>query len=155
MAEICLSCFSSLKSKELSPVIGHKAIQVAGPTVPLSSSPQSSSQSPHSTEHSPHTLRKGGTLFYFMCYIQEGSSNYNLPFQVPKSWPRLLPRSPTASLVGCLISPQVSLRQSACPQRLLARLLHMDWSALQGKWHHPAPGRPHLGQHTPFHPHHP
>ncbi|XP_060882269.1 rho GTPase-activating protein 44 isoform X5 [Labrus mixtus] len=49
----------SLKSKELSPVIGHKAIQVAGPTVPPSSSPQSSSQSPHSTEHSPHTLRKG------------------------------------------------------------------------------------------------
>nr|XP_043907135.1 rho GTPase-activating protein 44 isoform X6 [Solea senegalensis] len=53
--------FCSLKSKELSPVIGHKAIQVAGPTVPpsCSSSPQSSSQSPHSTEHSPHTLRKG------------------------------------------------------------------------------------------------
>ncbi|XP_044037720.1 rho GTPase-activating protein 44 isoform X6 [Siniperca chuatsi] len=49
----------SLKSKELSPVIGHKAIQVAGPTVPPSSSPQSSIQSPHSTEHSPHTLRKG------------------------------------------------------------------------------------------------
>ncbi|XP_027141587.1 rho GTPase-activating protein 44 isoform X4 [Larimichthys crocea] len=49
----------SLKSKELSPVIGHKAIQVAGPTVPPSSSPQSSSQCPHSTEHSPHTLRKG------------------------------------------------------------------------------------------------
>ncbi|XP_063760955.1 rho GTPase-activating protein 44 isoform X2 [Eleginops maclovinus] len=50
---------SSFKSKELSPVIGHKAIQVAGPTVPPSCSPQSSSQSPHSTEHSPHTLRKG------------------------------------------------------------------------------------------------
>ncbi|XP_030262721.1 rho GTPase-activating protein 44 isoform X7 [Sparus aurata] len=49
----------SLKSKELSPVIGHKGIQVAGPTVPPSSSPQTSSQSPHSTEHSPHTLRKG------------------------------------------------------------------------------------------------
>ncbi|XP_062294205.1 rho GTPase-activating protein 44 isoform X2 [Scomber scombrus] len=49
----------SLKSKELSPVIGHKAIQVAGPTVPPNSSPQSCSQSPHSTEHSPHTLRKG------------------------------------------------------------------------------------------------
>ena len=75
MDDICPSCFSSLKSKELSPVIGHKAIQVAGPTVPGSSSPQSSSQSPHSTEHSPHTLRKGRTLFavklYFhstMCY---------------------------------------------------------------------------------------
>ncbi|XP_029013680.1 rho GTPase-activating protein 44 isoform X4 [Betta splendens] len=53
---------SSLKSKELSPVIGHKGIQVAGPTVPPSSSPQSSSQSPHSTEHSPHTLRKGQRL---------------------------------------------------------------------------------------------
>ncbi|XP_015251642.1 PREDICTED: rho GTPase-activating protein 44-like isoform X4 [Cyprinodon variegatus] len=50
---------SSLKSKELSPVIGHKGIQVASPTVPPSCSLQSSSQSPHSTEHSPHTLRKG------------------------------------------------------------------------------------------------
>ncbi|KAM8824853.1 rho GTPase-activating protein 44 isoform 3-T3 [Synchiropus picturatus] len=49
----------SLKSKELSPVIGHKAIQVASPTVPPNCSPQCSSQSPHSTEHSPHTLRKG------------------------------------------------------------------------------------------------
>ncbi|XP_041861137.1 rho GTPase-activating protein 44 isoform X5 [Melanotaenia boesemani] len=50
----------TLKSKELSPVIGHKAIQVAVPTVPpSSSSPQSSNQSPHSTEQSPHTLRKG------------------------------------------------------------------------------------------------
>ncbi|XP_015251643.1 PREDICTED: rho GTPase-activating protein 44-like isoform X5 [Cyprinodon variegatus] len=49
----------SLKSKELSPVIGHKGIQVASPTVPPSCSLQSSSQSPHSTEHSPHTLRKG------------------------------------------------------------------------------------------------
>ncbi|XP_077939820.1 rho GTPase-activating protein 44 isoform X8 [Gasterosteus aculeatus] len=49
----------SLKSKELSPVIGHKAIQVAGPTVPPSCSPHSSIQSLHSTEHSPHTLRKG------------------------------------------------------------------------------------------------
>ncbi|XP_061893196.1 rho GTPase-activating protein 44 isoform X4 [Entelurus aequoreus] len=50
---------SSLKSKELSPVIGHKAIQVASPTVPPNCSPQSSSQYPHSTEHSPHNLRKG------------------------------------------------------------------------------------------------
>nr|XP_040046719.1 rho GTPase-activating protein 44 isoform X1 [Gasterosteus aculeatus aculeatus] len=49
----------SLKSKELSPVIGHKAIQVAGPTVPPSCSLHSSIQSLHSTEHSPHTLRKG------------------------------------------------------------------------------------------------
>ncbi|XP_077384506.1 rho GTPase-activating protein 44 isoform X2 [Festucalex cinctus] len=50
---------SSLKSKELSPVIGHKGIQVASPTVPPNSSPQTSSQCPHSTEHSPHSLRKG------------------------------------------------------------------------------------------------
>lgn len=55
--------FSSLKSKELSPVIGHKGIQVAVPTVPPTTSPQSSSQSPHSTEHSPHTLRKGEHLY--------------------------------------------------------------------------------------------
>uniref|UniRef100_A0A1A8EKE1 Rho GTPase-activating protein 44 n=1 Tax=Nothobranchius korthausae TaxID=1143690 RepID=A0A1A8EKE1_9TELE len=44
----------SFKSKELSPVIGHKAIQVASPTVP-----PSSSHSPLSTDQSPHTLRKG------------------------------------------------------------------------------------------------
>ncbi|XP_030646099.1 rho GTPase-activating protein 44 [Chanos chanos] len=49
---------STLKSKELSPVIGHKAVQVTGPTVPPVSGQQSSSQSPHSAEHSPHTLRK-------------------------------------------------------------------------------------------------
>ncbi|XP_049324054.1 rho GTPase-activating protein 44 isoform X6 [Astyanax mexicanus] len=47
----------TLKSKELSPVIGHKAVQVAGPTVPPVGQ-QSNSQSPHSAEHSPHTLRK-------------------------------------------------------------------------------------------------
>ena len=51
--------FSTLKSKELSPVIGHKAVQVAGPTVPPAGGQQSCSQSPHSTEHSPHTLRQG------------------------------------------------------------------------------------------------
>ncbi|XP_061606553.1 rho GTPase-activating protein 44 isoform X6 [Phyllopteryx taeniolatus] len=49
----------SLKSKELSPVIGHKGIQVASPTVPPSCSPQSGSQCPRSAEHSPHSLRKG------------------------------------------------------------------------------------------------
>uniref|UniRef100_A0A8C6VZY4 Rho GTPase-activating protein 44 n=1 Tax=Nothobranchius furzeri TaxID=105023 RepID=A0A8C6VZY4_NOTFU len=42
------------RSKELSPVIGHKAIQVASPTVH-----PSSSHSPLSTDQSPHTLRKG------------------------------------------------------------------------------------------------
>ncbi|KAL2100908.1 hypothetical protein ACEWY4_002669 [Coilia grayii] len=49
---------STLKSKELSPVIGHKAIQVPVPTVPPPGGQQSSSQSPHSAEHSPLTLRK-------------------------------------------------------------------------------------------------
>ncbi|XP_017561430.1 rho GTPase-activating protein 44 isoform X5 [Pygocentrus nattereri] len=49
---------STLKSKELSPVIGHKAVQVTGPTVPPVGGQQSNSQSPHSAEHSPHTLRK-------------------------------------------------------------------------------------------------
>ncbi|KAM9456842.1 rho GTPase-activating protein 44 isoform 2-T2 [Clarias gariepinus] len=49
---------STLKSKELSPVIGHKAVQAAGQTVPPVGQ-QSNSQSPHSAEHSPHTLRKG------------------------------------------------------------------------------------------------
>uniref|UniRef100_A0A1A8L950 Rho GTPase-activating protein 44 n=2 Tax=Nothobranchius pienaari TaxID=704102 RepID=A0A1A8L950_9TELE len=44
----------SFKSKELSPVIGHKAIQVASPTVH-----PSSSHSPLSADQSPHTLRKG------------------------------------------------------------------------------------------------
>ncbi|XP_012986723.1 rho GTPase-activating protein 44 isoform X5 [Esox lucius] len=49
----------TLKSKESSPVIGHKAVQVAAPVVPPGVGQLSSSQSPHSTEHSPHTLRKG------------------------------------------------------------------------------------------------
>ncbi|XP_073670152.1 rho GTPase-activating protein 44 isoform X2 [Paramisgurnus dabryanus] len=48
---------STLKSKELSPVIGHKAMQAAGATVPPVCGQQSNSQSPHSAEHSPHTLR--------------------------------------------------------------------------------------------------
>lgn len=152
--------FSSLKSKELSPVIGHKAIQVAGPTVPPSSSPQSSSQSPHSTEHSPHTLCKGRALFKLNldCNVSvcAGSSNIiMLSFQALKSWPRLLPRYPTASLVGCLTSPQVSLHRSACPRRLPAHLLHTDWFAHLGKWRHPAQGRPRLGRRTHFRPHRP
>ncbi|KAG7259416.1 LOW QUALITY PROTEIN: hypothetical protein CRUP_038536 [Coryphaenoides rupestris] len=46
---------SALKNKELSsPVIGHKGIQVPGPTVPLGVLPQLGS-----TDHSPHALRKG------------------------------------------------------------------------------------------------
>ncbi|XP_045077406.1 rho GTPase-activating protein 44-like isoform X3 [Coregonus clupeaformis] len=49
----------TLRSKESSPVIGHKGVQVAGPMVPPGVGQQSCSQSPHSTEHSPHTLRKG------------------------------------------------------------------------------------------------
>ncbi|XP_068074216.2 rho GTPase-activating protein 44 isoform X11 [Danio rerio] len=49
---------STLKSKELSPVIGHKAVQASGSTVPPVGGQQSNSQSPHSAEHSPHTLRK-------------------------------------------------------------------------------------------------
>ncbi|XP_051570853.1 rho GTPase-activating protein 44-like [Myxocyprinus asiaticus] len=49
---------STLKSKELSPVIGHKAMQASGATVPTVCGQQSNSQSPHSAEQSPHTLRK-------------------------------------------------------------------------------------------------
>nr|XP_046189435.1 rho GTPase-activating protein 44-like [Oncorhynchus gorbuscha] len=49
----------TLRSKESSPVIGHKGVQVAGPTAPPGVGQQSCSQSPHSTEHSPHTMRKG------------------------------------------------------------------------------------------------
>uniref|UniRef100_A0A8C1QER2 Rho GTPase-activating protein 44 n=1 Tax=Cyprinus carpio TaxID=7962 RepID=A0A8C1QER2_CYPCA len=52
-----VSLSSTLKSKELSPVIGHKAMQASGVTVPPVSGQQSNSQSPHSAEHSPHTLR--------------------------------------------------------------------------------------------------
>ncbi|XP_060748738.1 rho GTPase-activating protein 44 isoform X6 [Tachysurus vachellii] len=51
---------STLKSKELSPVIGHKAMQAAGQPVPPVGQ-QSNSQSPHSAEHSPHTLRKAAS----------------------------------------------------------------------------------------------
>lgn len=66
---ICLFLFfSTLKSKELSPVIGHKPIQVPGPVAPPSCSPQSSSQSPLSTEHSPHTLRKGLLCLYVIFF---------------------------------------------------------------------------------------
>ncbi|PWA17827.1 hypothetical protein CCH79_00008351 [Gambusia affinis] len=118
---------SSLKSKELSPVIGHKGIQVASPTVPPSCSPQSSSQSPHSTEHSPHALRKGSKKLApvppKVPYAQTGGmsdqstgqpspvslsptppstpSPYGLtcpPGQVPPSSPGQTPLGPTHSL---------------------------------------------------------
>ncbi|XP_027897404.1 rho GTPase-activating protein 44 isoform X1 [Xiphophorus couchianus] len=118
---------SSLKSKELSPVIGHKGIQVASPTVPPSCSPQSSSQSPHSTEHSPHALRKGSKKLApvppKVPYAQSGGmsdqstgqpspvslsptppstpSPYGLtcpPGQVPPSSPGQTPLGPTHSL---------------------------------------------------------
>ena len=45
------SVLSTLKNKELSPVIGQKGIQ---------GTMTSSGQSPHS-EHSPHSLRRGNT----------------------------------------------------------------------------------------------
>lgn len=112
---------------------------------------------PQSTAHTPFA-KVGPSLklnLYFNLTMCAGGSNNTLFFQVLKSWPRLLPRSPTASLVGCLTSPQVSLHQSACPRRLPAHLLHTDWSAHQGKWRHPAQGRPHLGRHTHFRPHRP
>uniref|UniRef100_A0A096LRF2 Rho GTPase-activating protein 44 n=1 Tax=Poecilia formosa TaxID=48698 RepID=A0A096LRF2_POEFO len=118
---------SSLKSKELSPVIGHKGIQVASPTVPPSCSPQSSSQCPHSTEHSPHALRKGSKKLApvppKVPYAQSGGmsdqstgqpspvslsptppstpSPYGLtcpPGQVPPSSPGQTPLGPTHSL---------------------------------------------------------
>ncbi|XP_014855937.1 PREDICTED: rho GTPase-activating protein 44-like isoform X3 [Poecilia mexicana] len=117
----------SLKSKELSPVIGHKGIQVASPTVPPSCSPQSSSQCPHSTEHSPHALRKGSKKLApvppKVPYAQSGGmsdqstgqpspvslsptppstpSPYGLtcpPGQVPPSSPGQTPLGPTHSL---------------------------------------------------------
>ncbi|XP_032442889.1 rho GTPase-activating protein 44 isoform X4 [Xiphophorus hellerii] len=117
----------SLKSKELSPVIGHKGIQVASPTVPPSCSPQSSSHSPLSTEHSPHALRKGSKKLApvppKVPYAQSGGmsdqstgqpspvslsptppstpSPYGLtcpPGQVPPSSPGQTPLGPTHSL---------------------------------------------------------
>ncbi|KAM4717199.1 rho GTPase-activating protein 44 isoform 3-T3 [Anableps anableps] len=117
----------SLKSKELSPVIGHKGIQVASPTVPPSCSLQSCSQSPHSTEHSPHALRKGSKKLApvppKVPYTQSGGmsdqstgqpspvslsptppstpSPYGLtcpPGQVPPSSPGQTPLGPTHSL---------------------------------------------------------
>ncbi|KAJ8345940.1 hypothetical protein SKAU_G00301330 [Synaphobranchus kaupii] len=48
---------SSLKNKELSPMVGHKGIQVPGPTVPPTVCPPGGAQALPS-EHSPHTLRK-------------------------------------------------------------------------------------------------
>lgn len=119
--------------------------------------PAASPPTPQSTVHTPFakvepSLKRS---LYFHLTMCAGSSNDPLSLQVPKSWPQLLPRSPTVSLVGCLTSPQVSLHQSACPQRRPAHLLHMDWSALQGKCHQPAQGKPHLGLHTHFPPHRP
>ncbi|KAF0032776.1 hypothetical protein F2P81_015066 [Scophthalmus maximus] len=94
--------FCSLKSKELSPVIGHKGIQVAGPTVPPSSSPQSSSQSPHSTEHSPHTLRKGSKKLApvppKVPYGQSGGMSDQSTGQVPPSSPGQTPLGAPHSL---------------------------------------------------------
>uniref|UniRef100_A0A3P9N747 Rho GTPase-activating protein 44 n=1 Tax=Poecilia reticulata TaxID=8081 RepID=A0A3P9N747_POERE len=93
---------SSLKSKELSPVIGHKGIQVASPTVPPSCSPQSSSQSPHSTEHSPHALRKGSKKLApvppKVPYAQSGGMSDQSTGQVPPSSPGQTPLGPTHSL---------------------------------------------------------
>ncbi|KAM9783451.1 rho GTPase-activating protein 44-like isoform 10-T11 [Syngnathus typhle] len=50
---------SSSKSKELSPVMGHKGIQAASSTVPLSDSPQNCSPCPRPGERSPRSLGKG------------------------------------------------------------------------------------------------
>ncbi|XP_048846568.1 rho GTPase-activating protein 44-like isoform X2 [Brienomyrus brachyistius] len=49
---------SSLKNKEPSPVIGHKAVQVSGALAPSGCGPQGSSQAQLTTEQSPHSLRK-------------------------------------------------------------------------------------------------
>uniref|UniRef100_A0A8C9SR02 Rho GTPase-activating protein 44 n=1 Tax=Scleropages formosus TaxID=113540 RepID=A0A8C9SR02_SCLFO len=49
---------SSLKSKEPSPVIGHKAVQVSGPLVPSGCGLQGSTPAQLATEQSPHALRK-------------------------------------------------------------------------------------------------
>lgn len=82
----------------------------------------------------------------------EGSSMTVVYFQVPRSWPLCLPRSPTASLVGCPTNPQVSRHRSACPPHPLAPLPLMDWLALQGKCPPPPLARPHWGRPTPFRP---
>ncbi|XP_072560904.1 rho GTPase-activating protein 44-like isoform X3 [Paramormyrops kingsleyae] len=49
---------SSLKNKEPSPVIGHKAVQVSGALALSGCGPQGGSQSQLTTEQSPHSLRK-------------------------------------------------------------------------------------------------
>lgn len=66
VSDACLSLISTLKSKELSPVIGHKSMQASGATVPPVCGQQSNSQSPHSAEQSPHTLHKGSSHMGFL-----------------------------------------------------------------------------------------
>lgn len=68
-SDACISLLSTLKSKELSPVIGHKSVQASGATVPPVCGQQSNSQSPHSAEQSPLTLRKGLSHWGFCLII--------------------------------------------------------------------------------------
>ncbi|XP_057717238.1 rho GTPase-activating protein 44 isoform X2 [Corythoichthys intestinalis] len=106
----------SLKSKELSPVIGHKGIQVASPTVPPNCSPQSFSQCPHSAEHSPHTLRKGSKKLApgppKVPYCQSGAmSDHSTGQPSPVS---LSPTPPsTPSPYGLICSPGQALPPSS------------------------------------------
>lgn len=60
------SLLSTLKNKELSPVIGQKGIQ---------GTMSSSGQSQHS-EHSPHTLRRGNQAVWFTHCGREAETNY-------------------------------------------------------------------------------
>lgn len=70
---------SSLKNKEPSPVIGHKAVQVSGALAPSGCGPQGGSQAQLTTEQSPHSLRKGTHHSLTTTYLTVISSGVNFP----------------------------------------------------------------------------
>ncbi|XP_064170435.1 rho GTPase-activating protein 44-like isoform X2 [Anguilla rostrata] len=95
----------SLKNKELSPMVGHKGIQVPGPTVPPTVCPQGSTQSQPS-EHSPHTLRKVSKKLApippKVPYVQSGGvSDQSTGHPSPVSLSPTPPSTPSPYGLGC------------------------------------------------------
>ncbi|KAJ8251406.1 hypothetical protein GJAV_G00221000 [Gymnothorax javanicus] len=96
---------SSLKNKELSPMVGHKGIQVPGPTVPPTGVPPGSSQA-QSSEHSPHTLRKVSKKLApvppKVPYVQSGGmSDQSTGHPSPVSLSPTPPSTPSPYGLGC------------------------------------------------------
>ncbi|XP_057202295.1 rho GTPase-activating protein 44 isoform X8 [Triplophysa rosa] len=97
---------STLMSKELSPVIGHKSMQASGATVPPVCGQQSNSQSPHSAEQSPHTLHKASKKLVpvppKVPYGQSGGmSDQSTGQPSPVSLSPTPPNTPSPYSLGC------------------------------------------------------